>query len=274
MKLLSTVVAVCAFTLGAAASASAQSEPLVRMDLDREGVLPGAADAQEAAKPEAKTDRWRFDFAMYLWMADLSGSMDLGAVSGELDADFSDLAHKLSGALTLHMEAWRNDRLGLFCDLNWMAFHDDNTKDTALGAIEGSADIGLLFLEGAAAARLREGDISVDFFAGVRVIAMSTELDLGPLKRDKDRWFFDPMIGARFRWDVAEWFSFLFRADVAGFGVGTEMTGNVAGYFAYNIGSTFKILLGWRAMGMEFKDAQQSVDVKMHGPVLGFDLSF
>src|SRR5436190_5908833 len=101
MKLLSTVVALGAFTLGAAASASAQSEPLVRMDLDREGVMPGSADPQEAAK----ADRWHYDFALYFWMADLSGTMDLGSVSGDLNSEFSDVGDKFSGALTLHGEA-------------------------------------------------------------------------------------------------------------------------------------------------------------------------
>lgn len=234
--------------------------------------LEGSGLQEPREHPEGS---WRFDVAIYLWMADVSGELSIGPLSGSADAGFSDLVDKLSGAFTLHVEGWSRDRIGFFTDFSWMRFRDSRTRDTALGTIEGDAEINLGFIEGAAAARIRQDEVAFDFFMGVRVLYLGTELDLPPLgSQDKQRWLFDPMLGARVLVQPLTWLLLTLRTDVAGFGVGTEMTGNVAGTVGFRFSSAIALLIGYRAMGMHVRDGRQDIDVRMHGPVLAFDVGF
>lgn len=250
---------------------SARSELLPELTLDGDGIVRQQPPQAEGAHEKP----WRFDFAIYVWFSDLSGEMSIGVLSASMDESFSDLADKLSGALTLHFEAWKRNQLGFFADICWMQFEDTQAQSTALGTIEGDAEIEQAFIEGAVAARIPQEDVTVDFFTGVRVIYFKSELDLKGLgSRDKTRWFFDPMFGGRLIWDPLEWLRLSLRVDAAGFGIGTELTGNAMGLVGFRLSPMFAIFVGYRAMGVQVRDGAQDTNIRMLGPILAFDVGF
>lgn len=254
------------------AEESARSELLPKLTLDGDGIL------QQQPPPQAEGDHeknWRLDFAVYIWFTDLSGEMTIGALSAKADESFSDLADKLSGALTLHVEAWNKKRLGVFADLCWMQFEDSHAHSTAIGTVEGDAKVEQAFIEGAVAARVWQEEVTLDFFTGVRVIYFKSELELDGLgSREKTRWLFDPMFGGRILWDPLSWLRLSFRVDMAGFGIGTQLTGNAIGLVGFRLSDTFAIFAGYRAMGLQFKDGSMDVTLRMLGPILAFDVGF
>lgn len=239
--------------------------------------LPAAmrlADADEPApEAEAQEKKWRFDFAVYLWMADLEGDFTIGPVTGEADAEFGDLLDHLKIAGTLHFEAWSRDRVGILADLNWMAFEDEN--DLGPGPLEVTVTQTVGITEGAAGFRIKEGEAYVDLIAGLRWIFVDTEVEIdGTPKESEAHSYLDPIVGIRFGLEAADWLLLSFRADVGGFGVGTDMEGSMTALAAFRLSPMFAVIAGYRSFAMEITDDDSSIDLRMKGPLLAFDIGF
>ncbi len=92
----------------------------------------------------------------------------------------------------------------------------------------------------------------------------------------------DPLVGGRIRYNLAPGQDFILRADVGGFGVGSQFSWNaLAAYsfvFAKRDGVTYSGLLGYRALDADFEQgsgrSRYVYDVTMHGPVTGLTIGF
>jgi hypothetical protein len=130
------------------------------------------------------------------------------------------------------------------------------------------------------------GASSLDLVAGGRYwhqdIALSATL--GPLNVDRSGsvdWV-DPFVGARIRQQLGHGDSLVLRADVGGFGVGSDASWQVLA--TYNWGMTtfcgylIDGYLGYRALSVDYSQGtgnqQYKYDVLMQGPVLGTTLHF
>ncbi len=219
----------------------------------------------------AQEKRWRFDVAIYLWLADLEGDFTVRGVTAEADAEFADLLDHLKIAGTLHYEAWSRDRVGIVADLNWMSFEDEGE----FGPIETTVTATVGMTEAAAAFRTKEGEAFVDLLGGFRWIALDTEVEVnGVPKETEDHSYLDPILGLRFGLEPAEWLLLTLRVDVGGFGVGTDMEGSMTALAAFRISPLFAVVAGYRAFGLEVSDDDSSVDLSMKGPLIAFDIGF
>lgn len=242
---------------------------------DDERPLSLSATLEEAeevqAAPPAQERKWRFDFAIYLWMADLEGDFTLHGVTAEADADFGDLLDHLKMAGTLHFEAWSRDRVGILADLNWMSFEDEGE----FGPIETTVTSTVGITEGAFAFRMRDGEAYVDVIAGVRWISLDNEVEvMGTPKESEGHTYFDPMIGMRFGLEAADWLLLTLRVDVGGFGVGTDMEGSMTALAAFRLSPAIALVGGYRAFALEVADDDSSVNLRMKGPLLALDIGF
>jgi hypothetical protein len=75
-------------------------------------------------------------------------------------------------------------------------------------------------------------------------------------------------------WDVAEWLQLTFRFDVAGFGVGTELTGNAVITAGVRVSPTATVIGGWRSMAIEIDEDRYDLDVRLKGPLLAVNVKF
>jgi hypothetical protein len=219
--------------------------------------------AQQAPAPG---DKITYDAGLFLWLPDLAGDAAVGGAVTEIDA-----GDGLDGAGTLHFEVWSRDESGGFLDLNWTNFE----KDTDFPGGEGSVDVTMAFVEVAAATRWRRGDGRLDLFLGLRLLNFATELSPpGGGDEDESRSYLDPMLGVRIGWDLATWLSVSFRIDVAGFGVGTELTGNFVFMAGFNVTEAVTVAGGWKSMAIEIDEDTYDLDLVMRGPVLGVTLGY
>jgi len=93
----------------------------------------------------------------------------------------------------------------------------------------------------------------------------------------QDESWIDPIVGARASVDLSEHWALSARADVGGFGVGSEFAWQA---FAA-VGYRFKMgridataFLGYRALSEDYSNGDFRWDVVTHGPVLGLQMSF
>ncbi len=88
--------------------------------------------------------------------------------------------------------------------------------------------------------------------------------------------WFDPIVGARVRVDLTDKLMLGAQADIGGFGSGSgdgsasELTSMAQAGFAYKLGETWRLSLGYRVLEVQRNHA----DLLMHGPILGLGKRF
>ena len=229
----------------------------------------GNAARAQGAQPSGLPEGWTADIAFYFWMNDLSGNVATGGLSAEVDADFGDLADSIESMFAMHFEAWERDTFGGFFDLTWMNFEEEPEFP---GGGEGQLDAAIGFVEAGFAARTRRGAAFFDMLVGFRVVRFESALE-SPSGQDEEnaRTYFDPLIGVRVGVDIVPWLSASFRFDAAGFGVGTEMTGNMVFLANVHVSPTMDVIGGWRSMALEIDEDNFDLDLQLKGPFLALN---
>jgi len=88
----------------------------------------------------------------------------------------------------------------------------------------------------------------------------------------------DPIIVTRVMNDFADRWNYNFRADVGGFGVGSDLTFQLQGYVGYSFSKLFMLSAGYRYLYINYDEGSGSdrmvFDVGEHGWVLKFAFRF
>jgi hypothetical protein len=239
---------------------------------------PIAAQGEEnAAAPSAG---WTFTSTPYVWFAGLQG--DLATISGlppaEVDVSFSDIIENTDMALMLAAEANR-DRWALLLDLVYLSVSGNaETPGPLLGGAD--FDTKTLFATlGVAYEVIERGRLRTDVVAGARLWYAETELDLSagilPAQSAQDEEFWaDPIIGVRAYADLGGGFSLASFFDIGGFGVGSDLTWQIAGTAGYRIRDWLWVRAGYRHLKVDYENGGFVYDVKMSGPILGVGFRF
>jgi hypothetical protein len=231
--------------------------------------LPSGLDPSEQA--QAQDPLWKLDVAAYFWAFSVTGTVTRSLSVADIDIPFHDAIDYMSMALPLHAELWRKGRVGLIADINWMRFDDD--PDVAGAETDVTMTMGLT--EGLVAVRLyQEDQVGAEILLGARWVYLKTEFDGPTVDGSRDRSLIDPVIGSRITFEPVESLVFWLRADVGGFGVGTDISGNMAIGAQWNFARNFGVSLGYRGMALEMEKDRYIVDLSLHGPFAAVNLSF
>lgn len=143
-------------------------------------------------------------------------------------------------------------------------------------------------------------DLTVDVLVGVRHTRLTYRLDLsanGPLiirigpitirrtlsaaSFEDVTEFVDPIIGARFIYDITDDLTVMVRGDLGGFGAGSDFTWNVVATVDYRFdlfGLPADFFVGYKALYQRFSEGSGDnkfvYEVTTHGPIFGLRLSF
>ncbi len=249
--------------------------------------LPTVASfAQEVAPAQTNTtqqltapnpDKWWFEIDPYLWMTALKTEADIGPVDAESDLDFGDILDHLQGALMLHAEAHKG-HWGIFGDVMWAKIEaEDDIGPNNGGEIE--VEVGQTFLELGGLYTFGSNKATFDVLFGARAAFINTDIEIigaagGDASRDGDTSWVEPMIGGRFRYAFTPKWFISTRADVSGFGLGSEITWNANAFVGYRFTKMFSMALGYRYMFIDYEDGDLDMKMTMQGPVLGFGFRF
>ena len=243
-------------------------------------------------------DRWQLEVAPYVWIPGAQGRVSIGSRSFSYDSSVRDTLRLLgdldAGGAMVHMAA-RRGRLGAYTDFVFLA-----TETTSAFGAQGRGRVRAKLLEYivsyGATFRLLEvattlgHPIVLELLAGARWNRISTEVSAERLGVGlKTRLSFtDPVVGGQFRVplfarEALGRISFFGRADIGGFGAGSDLAWNAAGGLAWHMPWSLGPLSPRLAVGYKmysFRVSNQvgplpvSLNVQTGGPVLGVAFFF
>lgn len=219
-----------------------------------------------AAAP-APAQNWDWKLTPYLWAAGLDGSATVGATTGDVSVDFTDVLDILRGGGLVRIEA-QTDRNGFYGDILYLRLKEEEARDTVGGSLELKLDA--LIAEGAYFHRIGD-QYALEF--GVRYWDFETTLRpaLFPsVKRAND--FVDGFIGFRSEFEVSEKWDLLFRGNVGG--GGSDFAAGLQVDFRRSFASGNTLDIGYRALDIDFEDGSglltTGLDMSMHGLAIGY----
>jgi len=224
-------------------------------------LAPPGPQAQ-AATPEAARDAgWSFTVEPFLWLAGIEGRGRTGSdPPTDIGQDLS-LFGELDGALMLAGEAtpggagpsWFGDVLALSLE------DDEGTLRTSTDALLIELGAGLPVTAGR----------SWEVLAGLRYVDLEYGVELGGLpdaRADAD--WIDPWVGARGRVALSERWELRLRADLGGFGVGSDFTWQALAGLRRRLSPALSLDLGYRRIDLDFEDDDLTYDVRVSGPLI------
>lgn len=241
------------------------------------------------AADEMPASGWTGSLSTYSWLPWIAGDVRVRNVSLDIDVGPTDILENLDWST---LPVWmsygelKNGRLTLFNDIVWSALEAGAGFEGRVVAGSVEAEYRQLTVEIGAAYQVYTGAGStMDVLAGGRYWRQETNVFLqggGPLGLAIERsgtvdWV-DPFVGARFQQAIAPGQSFVARADIGGFGVGSDFSWQAMATFNMELcmtgGHRIDGYLGYRALGVEYSEGAYAFDAVQHGPVLGLTMNF
>ena len=92
------------------------------------------------------------------------------------------------------------------------------------------------------------------------------------ISRTDDWW--DPYIGLRGRYNLNEKFYLSGKADIGGFGVGSDLIWQAEAAFGVHVSRNIFTELGYRALSVDYEQDGVVADTVTHGPQLTMGIEF
>jgi len=213
---------------------------------------------------------WSWTVTPYFMAPTMSGTVGIGPVDANVEADAADIFDKLQFGAMLNIEArkgpWAIAFDGIYMDLE----QDAANADLTAGADQGAFELAVFH-------RLAAWS---EVLVGGRLNILGSSLDgevLGsPVDENVDETWFDPVVGVRFtlpeagRWDLS------LRSDIGGFGVGSDLTLQVLPIVGYRLSSTVTLAMGYRFISVDYENVDKDFvyDMDTYGPDVRLKLAF
>jgi len=203
--------------------------------------------------------------------AGIDGTVGVGPVEADVDASASDIVSNLEMG---GMAVYRND-MGRW---SWSG----EAIFMALGNHETAADVDVdeLMLSATAGYDLNE---RFELLGGLRYMDLeSTVAVTGPLGETRSAktgasWV-DPFVGVRVLLPTGKRSSVVLQGTVGGFGVGSDLSVDAGGFFAYGFSAPVSGLGGFRLLAVDYEDGEGAdyfkYDTTTQGPAAGVRIRF
>jgi len=248
--------------------------------------LPGAAAAAESAPPAspskppavstAPADAWKQEVALYVAAVGMTGRAGVGGVEADVDLSFSEIMDQLQAAGMIAYRAEKGD-WAVFANAIFMGL--GATKDLRFGGTaEADFDETIFEVDGAWRFAKRW-----EVYGGARLVDIDASLELRPVTgttvdADGSRSWVDPLVGLRYRAPLGEHWAFVGRADVGGFGVGSDLAWQALAHFDWRISKHWGAAFGYVLLDIDYDDGEGSdrflYDIRSEGPLAAATISF
>lgn len=227
--------------------------------------------------PIEETDNWEFSLApFYLWAMDMDGDAVIGGNTASVDVSFDEITDNLEKAFIVHFEGMHQSDFGFLVDINYVSLHGSQTN-LALKTID--VDMDMTIAEFSALYRMQMEEHAFDLIAGMRYVNLDMDLKIssvgtvpgfGPgIKVD----WVDPLVGARWMYNINEEWSVLARGDIGGFGVSSDFTWQALGLFEWKPYEHVSFIAGYRILDIDydqgFGPTYFRYNVQSAGPLVG-----
>lgn len=218
---------------------------------------------------------WSGQVTVYGWGAGVSGDFrpSPGAPKLSFDKSFSDVLEDLDAAFFMTALARRGD-LVLFGDLTYSSSSRSGQVPPGIAA---SGELTMRSATLAAGKRFLAGEqTTLDLLAGARFWSIdglvSVPLVGASVARKAN--FVDPIVALRANTQLSPRWSLLGYVDAGGFGIGSDLTWQVAVTANYKVNDRVYLSAGWRHLYVDYTKNGAEFDGGMGGPVIGATFRF
>ena len=238
--------------------------------------ITSTTSAQDTTVPKKK---WQFILIPYGMFPTMDGTIGMGTLpDADIHATASDIFDHLQFGAMLYAEMY-SDRWAFTSDIIYMDLKQD--IEGKHGIVSGEAGAQQFVWELAA---LRKLNSWFDAGIGFRLVNINSDLMMsvdatvpgGPRSKSKsisETWF-DPLIIGRAKFDAANKWFFQLRADLGGFGIGSDFTWQAHGIVDYRFSKLFQLTGGYRIISLDYENGTGMdhflYDMNLSGPVIRF----
>jgi hypothetical protein len=242
------------------------------------GINSDSDVGDEALAMETENDRWEFTLTPYAWISGTKSTATTADSETTSEIDFSEILDVLDFATMFRLEL-RKDRWGFFTDLLYLKVSDSTefrlqSGDLFLPKVDADATLWFTMLEVAAAYRFGDEQRNVDLFAGARYVHFGLDVKFGPIGRETDKDWIDPMLGARFHTRLSDRWGLSIRGDVGGFGVSSDFAWSAEAFLDYGLNKRWDLSLGYRHLDIDYDRGEVGLDIQIFGPMFEFSRKF
>jgi len=230
----------------------------------------------------AVKQKWTFLLEPYMMFPGMNGTTGVGTLPDvNVDADAGDIFNKLKMGAMLYFEAAKH-KWAFSSDIIYMKLGQDATPNKLVNS--GEVTVKQFAWEVAGMRKLLpwlEGGV------GLRLNSLNSELDLvtnniggGTTAKNKSltQTWVDPILIARIKSGMDKKFIYKFRADIGGFGVGSDIAWQLQAYAGYRFSKLFQVTGGYRIISIDYNKGSNEdrflYDVDTFGPVIRFGFNF
>jgi hypothetical protein len=220
---------------------------------------------------EQDKDALNHRISLYLWGAGMSGHMGNAAAGAPVDISFEDILDNLEAGL---MANYRLKGGKWAFNFDYIYLNLTPTSDVP----PANVDLKQSIVELSAGYEIQP---ELEVVAGIRYVDIDMKATVNitptpPTITGADDWV-DPIVGLDYRRALSDKWRFYGRADIGGFGVGSDLTWQLAGYFGYMPSDSWNLYAGYRHLDFDYKsdnDKKFFYDITLSGPLIGFGYHF
>lgn len=225
---------------------------------------------------------WRFQVSAFIWLLNMEGEVEAQGQKTDVDVNIFDIMDDADSVFgfPLRVDA-RNGPWVFFVEPQYGLI---KVKENDPVKVDVTSQF--LILEFGGSYRIAEGQAGsagrkwwFEPIIGARYTYLDLELDAGSQGsfEDNEGWI-DPFVGFRGVYPLGERWTIGLRGDIGGFGVGSEFTWHAIGYVTYGLATNWEIGAGYRALYQRYEfgsgSDQGEWDILTHGPIFGATYKF
>ncbi|OJU34852.1 MAG: hypothetical protein BGN99_32640 [Alphaproteobacteria bacterium 65-37] len=283
--------------------------------------LPAAAQSP-SEPPAADSSPWTFKLTPYAWLTFMSGQQTVRGRTVNVDTNFVrefSSSESLVPVMGYFEARWR-DKISLFVDVlyanmtagaggtrnffpepgvaGWVAASTALNYETLIvefGATYEVVKVGPTTTNGVGQTAfdflmggrywLQRADLTLTLGGGVNVntsdLQFSADGSRAFARSGNVQWV-DPVLGFRVRHKLAENQDLSLEADLGGFGMGSRISAQAVGTYAYRFGRSgsvdWSVVLGYRALYVDYSRGSGNdlfrMNILQHGPIIGVNARF
>lgn len=239
----------------------------------RIGIVAAFAVALTLAAPPVVAQEggeWQHAFAAYLVGAGMEGTVGVGPLTADVNLSFADIWDHLELGMMMAYAAERGP-----LTISGDVMFTDLEASKQVGGVRFDAEVSQALIAVDVAYRLSE---RIEVLGGVRYNDLDSDVSAAisggtvEVADDSESWV-DPYVGTRLTVPVGERWTFTLRADVGGFGVGSDAAWQFVSRFSWRAGERLDVVVGYRALSVDYDDGTRldrfRYDVVTAGPLLG-----
>jgi len=240
--------------------------------------------ASEAIVAPIEQSGLSYEFQLYAFAPWMEGDASMGYKRLFLDGEDSiegitidmsprSIVDTLKMGIMAHLEAHQDSGWGLWLDYSFMNLGKDITNAVNLGMFQG-------ILEAFATYRVPLERGYIDYYGGLRWWRVALDMTIKSYTKEKTFDWYDPTIGLVWVTPIADDWHIRARADVAGFGIGSDFSSTIELGLLYDINEDWQVDMHMRSIWVDYEDGEVgredrfAYDTVSYGPVVGITYRF